>query len=280
MSVKIITDSTADLPKELIEKHNIGVAPLMVNFHDGTFRDGVDLTPGEFYTKLGDSKQLPTTSQVNPPVFVDMYKKELEKGNSIVSIHLSSKGSGTYQSATNAKNVLESDNIEIIDSLGYSMGMGLIALEGAGMAEEGASLGEIRDKMLDMRNRMQYVFGVDTLEYLKKGGRLSPVKATIAAVMNVKPILYVLDGEIEVLDKVRGRKKVLSRLIEELDKKGVDIGEQTLAVVHSECPEEALVMKEMLETKYNPRDVIISEIGCVIGTHVGPGTVSIFFMGK
>ncbi len=279
MSVKIITDSTADLPKELAEKHNIGVAPLMVNFQDGTFRDGIDLTPGEFYSKLKESKQMPTTSQVNPPVFVDMYKTELEKGNSVVSIHLSSKGSGTYQSAINAKNILGSDDIEIIDSLGYSMGMGLIALEGANMAEGGASLKEIRDRMLDMRDRMQYVFGVDTLEYLKKGGRLSPVKATIATVMNVKPILYVSEGEIEVLDKVRGRKRVLSRLMDAVEKDGKNIEDQTLAIVHSECPEEALVMREMLEGKYKPRDIIISEIGCVIGTHVGPGTVSIFFMG-
>ena len=194
--------------------------PLMVNFQDGTYRDGVDLTPGEFYSKLKESKQMPTTSQVNPPAFIDLYKQELEKGNSIVSIHLSSKGSGTYQSAISAKNTLGSDNIEVIDSLGYSMGMGLIAVEGANMAQQGASLDEVRDRMLHMRDRMKYVFGVDTLEYLKKGGRLSPVKATIATVMNIKPILHILDGEIDVMDKVRGRKKVLSRLLEEVEKTG------------------------------------------------------------
>lgn len=278
MTVKIITDSTADLPKELIKKYNIGVAPLMVNFHDGTFRDGIDLTPKEFYSKLKESKHMPTTSQVNPPVFVDMYKQELEQGNSVVSIHLSSKGSGTYQSAVNAKKSLESDNIEVVDSLGYSMGMGLMAIEGAKMSQEGASLHEIRDRVLYMKERMQYVFGVDTLEYLKRGGRLSPVKATIATVMNVKPILHVPDGEIDMLDKVRGRKKVLTRLLEAVDNIGGNIEDQTLAIVHSECPEEAHIIKEMLENKYNPKDVIISEIGCVIGTHVGPGTVSVFFM--
>ncbi|MGI6704638.1 MAG: DegV family protein [Clostridia bacterium] len=278
MPVRIITDSTADLPKELIEKYDIGVAPLMVNFQDGTYRDGVDLTPGEFYSKLKESKQMPTTSQVNPPAFIDLYKQELEKGNSIVSIHLSSKGSGTYQSAISAKNTLGSDNIEVIDSLGYSMGMGLIAVEGANMAQQGASLDEVRDRMLHMRDRMKYVFGVDTLEYLKKGGRLSPVKATIATVMNIKPILHILDGEIDVMDKVRGRKKVLSRLLEEVEKTGGNIEEQTLALVHSECPEDAGKMKEMLKERFGPKDVLISQIGCVIGTHVGPGTIAVFYM--
>lgn len=278
MPVRIITDSTADLPKELIEKYEIGVAPLMVNFQDGTFRDGVDLTPGEFYSKLKRSKQLPTTSQVNPPAFVDLYRRELEEGNSVVSIHLSSKGSGTYQSALSAKNTLGSDYIAVIDSLGYSMGMGLIAVKGAEMAQQGASLEEVRDRMLHMRDRMKYVFGVDTLEYLKKGGRLSPVKAAIATVMNIKPILHILDGEIDVMDKVRGRKKVLVRLLEEVEKTGVNIAEQTLAVVHSECPEEAEKMKDMLKERVAPKDVLISQIGCVIGTHVGPGTISVFYM--
>ncbi len=278
MSIRIITDSTADLPQELIEKYQIGIAPLMVNFAEQSYRDGVDLTPREFYIKLSESKQMPTTSQVNPPAFVDMYKQELDKGNSIISIHLSSKGSGTYQSAMAAKNTLGSDNIIVIDSLGYSIGMGIMAVEAATMAREGASLKEIRNRMLYMKDRMQYIFGVDTLEYLKKGGRLSPVKATIATVMNIKPILQVLDGEIEILDKVRGRKKVLSRLLEVVQERGNDIEDQTMAVVHSECPEEAARMKEMLLERYNPKDVIIAQIGCVIGTHTGPGTIGVFFM--
>jgi DegV family protein with EDD domain len=278
MAIRIISDSTADLPKELIEEYNIRIAPLMVNFADGSYRDGVDLTNREFYKKLSESKQMPTTSQVNPPAFIDMYKQELEKGNSVVSIHLSSKGSGTYQSAVAAKSTLASDDIAVIDSLGYSMGMGLIVTEAATMAREGATLREIEDRVLYMRDRMQYVFGVDTLEYLKKGGRLSPVKATIATVMNIKPILQVLDGEIEVMDKVRGRKKVLGRLIEAIQKTGKDIEGQTLAVVHSECLEEAQKMKEMLLGQFKPKDVLVSEIGCVIGTHVGPGTIAVFFM--
>lgn len=278
MPVRIITDSTADLPKDLVEKYDIGIAPLMVNFQDGSYRDGVDLTPEEFFEKLAESKHMPTTSQVNPPVFVDLYKKELERGSAVVSIHLSSKGSGTYQSAAAAKNMLDSDNIVVIDSLGYSMGMGLIALEGAKMARQGAGLEEIRDRMLYMRDRMQYVFGVDTLEYLKRGGRLSPVKATIATVMNIKPVLHILDGEIEVLDKVRGRKKVLSRLLQAVEETGEDLANQTLALVHSLCPEEALNIKEMLMERFGPKDVIISQIGCVIGTHVGPGTIAVFYM--
>jgi len=278
MAVRIITDSTADLPEELVKEYNIGVAPLMVNFADGTYKDGVDLTSAQFYKKLSESKQMPTTSQVNPPAFVDLYKQELEKGNQVVSVHLSSKGSGTYQSAVTAKSMLGSDDIVVIDSLGYSLGLGIIAVQGADMAHKGASLKEIENRMLYMKDRMQYVFGVDTLEYLKKGGRLSPVKATVATVMNIKPILEVSDGEIEMLDKVRGRKRVLGRLLEEVQNRGNDLENQTLGVVHAECPEDAQKMKEMLIERFNPKDVLISRIGCVIGTHAGPGTIAVFFM--
>lgn len=280
MAIRIVTDSTADLSKELIEEYNIGVASLMVNFADASYRDGVDITNQEFYKKLAESKQMPTTSQVNPPAFIDLYKDELEKGNSIISIHLSSKGSGTYQSAVTAKNMLDSSDIVVIDSLGYSMGMGIMAIEGARMAEQGASIGDIKERMIYMRDRMQYIFGVDTLEYLKKGGRLSPIKAAIATVMNIKPILEICDGEIDVLDKVRGRKKVLGRLLEEVQRRGKNLEDQTVAIVHSECLEDAQKMKHMLMERFGPKEVLISEIGAVIGTHVGPGTISVFFMSE
>jgi len=125
---------------------------------------------------------------------------------------------------------------------------------------------------------MQYVFGVDTLEYLKRGGRLSPMKATIATVMNIKPVLHIQNGEIDILDKVRGRKKVLSRLLQAVEETGADLGNQTLSVVHAECPEDAQDVKKMLEEKYSPREVIVSQIGCVIGTHTGPGALAVFFM--
>jgi DegV family protein with EDD domain len=278
MSIKIITDSTADLPKGILEEYDIKVLPLTVNFGDKVYRDGVDLMPSEFYKMLGESTELPTTSQVNPPSFIAAYDEELKNGNSVISIHLSSKGSGTYQSAVIAKNNLASEKIRVIDSLGYSMGIGLLVIEAARMAREGSTLDEIEQKVLDMRDRMQYIFGVDTLEYLKRGGRLSAAKAIIATVMNIKPILQVKQGELEVLDKVRGRKKVLNRIVEIAGERGKNLKEQTMAIVHAECEEDAYRLRDMVAERFNPREIIISEIGCVIGTHAGPGTISLFFL--
>jgi DegV family protein with EDD domain len=278
MSIKIITDSTADLPKGILEEYDIKVLPLTVNFGDKVYRDGVDLMPSEFYKMLGESTELPTTSQVNPPSFIAAYDEELKNGNSVISIHLSSKGSGTYQSAVIAKNNLASEKIRVIDSLGYSMGIGLLVMEAARMAREGSTLDEIEQKVLDMRDRMQYIFGVDTLEYLKRGGRLSAAKAIIATVMNIKPILQVKQGELEVLDKVRGRKKVLNRIVEIAGERGKNLKEQTMAIVHAECEEDAYRLRDMVAERFNPREIIISEIGCVIGTHAGPGTISLFFL--
>lgn len=279
MAVKIITDSTADLPPELIAKYDIRVLPLTVSFGSQTYRDGVDITPGQFYEMLSKSKELPTTSQVNPPAFIAAYQEELDKGNSIVSIHLSSKGSGTYQSAVIAKNTIGSDSIRVIDSLGYSMGLGLMVIEAARMARDGASIEEIENAILDLRDRMNYIFGVDTLEYLRKGGRLSPAKAVIATVMNIKPILEVRNGELEVLDKVRGRKKVLNRIVEIARERGEDWENKTVAIVHAACQDDAIMLRDKIAGMFNPREIIISEVGCVIGTHAGPGTIAFLFPG-
>jgi DegV family protein with EDD domain len=153
MTIRIITDSTADLPKEVIDEYGITVLPLMVNFGSNSYRDGFDLSPSEFYKKLANSKELPTTSQINPPSFITAYKEELEKGNSVISIHLSSKGSGTYQSAVVAKDTLGDDRITIIDSLGYSMGMGLLVIEAAKLAKAGASVADIEATVIDMREQ-------------------------------------------------------------------------------------------------------------------------------
>ncbi len=277
MGVKIITDSTADLPRELIQKYDIEVLPLMVNFGDKSYRDGVDITPGQFYEMLAGSKILPTTSQVNPPAFVSAYQRALDNGDAVISIHLSSKGSGTYQSAVIARDIIGSDRIFVIDSLGYSMGIGLIALAGARLARAGIAPEEIEKELLDLRDRMNYVFGVDTLEYLKKGGRLSPAKATIATVMNIKPILEVRNGELEVLDKVRGKKKALNRIIQIAREKSQNMEDKTVAIVHAACEEDAVQFRDMVVQEFNPGEVIVSEIGCVIGTHAGPGTIAIMF---
>jgi len=276
----LFTDSTSDLPKNYVEEYDIRVVPLTVHFGDEEYRDGYDLTPTEFYAKLTSSSHTPTTSQVPPQRFIEEYEKELIKGNSILSIHLSSKVSGTYQAAVTAKNTLESSNIEVVDSKGMSIGFGLIVLEAAKMLKQGLSIMEIADKVRAMSEKQQYYFSVDTLEYLKRGGRLSPMKAMLGTILNMKPILCVKDGAVEPLDKVRGRKKVFARLLELSKEAGDDFGSQTVAVAHACVPDVAAEFAEEVKKVLNPKEILIAEIGSVIGTHAGPGTIGIFFRGK
>jgi len=278
--VVLFTDSTSDLPKRYVEEYDIRIVPLTVHFGDEEFMDGYDLTPAGFYNKLTSSSHHPTTSQVPPQRFVEEYEKELAKGNSILSIHLSSKVSGTYQAAITAKNTLESQNIEVVDSKGMSIGFGLLVLEAAKMLKQGSGIKETADKVRAMSEKQQYYFSVDTLEFLKRGGRLSPMKAMIGTILNMKPILCVKDGVVEPLDKVRGRKKVFSRLIELTKEAGADFSSQTIAVAHASVPDVAAEFANEVKKELNPKEVLITEIGSVIGTHVGPGAISIFFRGK
>jgi DegV family protein with EDD domain len=278
--VVLFTDSTSDLPKQYVEEYDIRIVPLTVHFGDEEYRDWYDLTPADFYAKLTTSSHTPTTSQVPPQRFVEEYEKELIKGNSILSIHLSSKVSGTYQAAVTAKNMLESSNIEIIDSKGMTIGFGIIVIEAAKMLKQGVSVKETADRVRAMCDKQQYYFSVDTLEYLKRGGRLSPMKAMIGTILNMKPILCVKDGAVEPLDKVRGRKKVFSRLLELSKEAGDDISSQSIAVAHACVPDVAAEFANEVKKELNPKEILIAEIGSVIGTHAGPGTIGIFFRGK
>jgi DegV family protein with EDD domain len=278
--VVLFTDSTSDLPKHYVEENDIRIVPLTVHFGDEEYKDWYDLTPAEFYAKLTTSSHTPTTSQVPPQRFVEEYEKELIKGNSILSIHLSSKVSGTYQAAVTAKNMLESSNIEVVDSKGMSIGFGLIVLEAAKMLKQGLGIKETADRVRAICDKQQYYFSVDTLEYLKRGGRLSPMKAMIGTILNMKPILCVKDGAVEPLDKVRGRKKVFARLIELSKEAGVDFSSQSIAVAHACVPDVAAEFANEVKKELNPKEILIAEIGSVIGTHAGPGAIGIFFKGK
>lgn len=278
--IVLFTDSTSDLPKKYVEEYDIKVVPLTVHFGDEEYKDGIDMTPTEFYAKLTTSSHTPTTSQVPPQRFIDEYEKELAKGNSILSIHLSSKVSGTYQAAMTAKSTLEASNIEVVDSKGMSIGFGILVLEAAKMLKQGLGIKETADKVRALSEKQQYFFSVDTLEYLKRGGRLSPLKAMIGTILNMKPILCVKDGVVEPLDKVRGRKKVFARLLELSKEAGGDFSKQTIGVAHACVPDVASEFADDVKRELKPKEVIIAEIGSVVGTHAGPGTIGIFFKGK
>lgn len=216
--VTIVTDSTADIPEELIRKYGIHIVPLRVLFGEETYADGVDLTSEQFYEKLKKVSVLPTTSQPSPTDFMDVYQSLLDENpeRPIVSIHLSSGMSGTYQSAMLGKSLLETEgDITVLDSKSASYGYGLMVVQAAELAEQGKSAVEIAAAIEGMQQSRKLFFLVDTLEYLQKGGRIGKASAILGTLLNIKPILSIdEEGVIYAVEKVRGHKKAMARIIE------------------------------------------------------------------
>lgn len=276
--IHIITDSTSDIPVEVRKQLGIEMVPLKVHFGRETYQDAVTIQTDEFYRKLVDSKELPTTSQPSPVEFVDVYKQLLEDPDAeILAILLSSALSGTYQSAVLAKSLLDNDSrITVIDSKSASYGLGMLVVTAAEMAKQGKNKEEILDKVLPMREGTRLYFLVDTLEYLYKGGRIGKASALFGSLLNIKPILAIDDdGEVTPVDKVRGHKKAVARIIALLQE---DFADQPvhLIVANGKAPEAAQELEAMVKENLNVVDSSHTVIGPVIGTHVGPGVIAVF----
>ena len=276
-TIKVITDSTADLPKDIADQYGITILPMTTSFNGVDYRDGVDLTNAEFYTLLANSPELPHTSQHSPQFLADAYREALADGTPVLAIHLSSGLSGTIQNAFLAKELLNNPpGLCVVDSLSASLGQGLLAYRAAEWAQTGLSLEETAAKVTDLRGRMRSGFVVNTLKYLLKGGRVNRLQATVGSVLDIKPILKInQEGLIDQVDKIRGRKAALRRLLTMVEEQG-DLTQQTVAISHALCPEDAEKIKEILLERFGVQKVIVGEIGAVIGTHVGPGTVALF----
>lgn len=276
--IKIMTDSLSDIPLELREKYDITVLPLTIIFGEEEYKDGIDLTIDQFFTKLETAKNMPRTSQVTPLDFLIEIEKALNEGYQVMIINASSQASGTHQSALMAKNQLNTDDVTVFDTMALSYGCGMIVVEAAKMAKEGKTKEEILHKINDMKNRIDHIFSVDTLEFLKRGGRLSPAKAAIGTILNVKPILTIEDGVVDPLDKVRGTKKVIPKILELAQQRGLDKGVKSLCVGHGGNPEGLEDLKDAIQKEFAPEEIITTEIGCTIGTHTGPGVLVIFYL--
>lgn len=277
-SVVLVTDSTADIPLEIREKLGISMVPLKVNFGDQTYLDNITLQPGQFYEKLISFNGLATTSQPSPADFYDVYKKLTDEGHSVISIQLSAAMSGTYQSATIAKSMLEEDaDVTVIDSRSASYGYGILVVTAAEMAQAGATKEAIIVEVTRLRQEMKLIFLVDTLEYLQKGGRIGKASAVLGTLLNIKPILSIDDEGIVVpLEKVRGQKRAMARIAEmlEADFKGKPVN---LTVALTPGYESGVnEMSELLKKQLNVKSYQVTAIGPVVGTHAGPGTIGIF----
>lgn len=275
--IKIITDSTSDLPKGIAEKYDIEVLPLTIFFDKDEYRDWIDIAPKAFFERMRNSEKLPTTSQVNPNSFQEKYELYLKEYDHIISIHLSSDASGTYNSAVIARDMVDKDRITVIDTRNFTYGFGQMVVEAAKMAKDGKSVEEIVDRVNYLINNVKTLFVVDTLEYLKKGGRLSATKATIGTLLNLKPILTVENGKIVAIDKARGMKKALKRIVEIMQEQGTQLKGQTVKIGHADSLDHLKDFEAAIEEAYGNVEKEEFEIGCVIGVYCGPGTVVIHY---
>jgi len=277
-SVALVTDSTADIPRETRERLGISMVPLKVNFGNESFLDNVELQPAEFYPKLISYGKLSTSSQPSPAEFYEVYKKLTDEGRQVVSIQLSAAMSGTYQSATIAKSMLDDGaDVTVIDSKSASFGYGKIVVKAAEMAQAGATKEEILEEIARMRSELRLYFLVDTLEYLSKGGRIGKASALFGSLLNIKPILSI-DGEgvVYPFDKARGQKRAMARIAEVLE---ADLKDAPVNLTLATTPgytDGAAEMVELLKSRLNVREFQETEIGPVIGTHAGPGTIGLF----
>jgi DegV family protein with EDD domain len=273
--IKIITDSTCDLNKDIIERYNIEVLPLLVKVDDETYKDGEDITLQEYLNKMKSSDEFPTTTQVIPHRFYECYKKYLDEGYKIVSIHLSSKMSGTYQSACIAKNMLETEDIITIDSYNVTSGLGLLVLKACKLNEEGCNIFEIEEKIKEVIPHVKSALAFDSLDNLVKGGRLSKTVGAIGGILDIKLILTIKDGEMAVIDKVRGTQKSIKAILKHVDKTGIKEGEMTILL---QASDKNILEKLRNHMKQREMEFIECEVGCVVGTHSGEGACGIFYI--
>lgn len=280
MDVKIITDSCADIPLEVAEENNIVIVPLEVHFGDDTYLDGVDLTSEEFFDKLKRSERLPKTSSPSPEQFI----KEFEgPEKDIIIITISTGLSSSYNSALLAKEIYEKENgdkeIHVINSLSGSVGQGLIVLKLAKLMQSGAKINELLESAKEFIKDVNVFFMLDTLENIVKGGRIGKATGHVASLLSIKLIMKS-DGHgvVDLAEKIRGSKKAFNRLVDIVGENGSNFEDKIIAVAHANCPEKALEYISMIKEKYKFKDVLISTIGCTIGTYSGESGLIIAFL--
>ncbi|MGG4395971.1 DegV family protein [Paenibacillus thiaminolyticus] len=277
-SIRIVTDSTADIPQELRERYRIEMIPLKVHFGNDMYQDAVTISAERFYQLLVEAKRLPTTSQPSPIEFLEVFKRlNAEPDTQIISIHLSAAFSGTYQSAVLAKNMMEEESdITIVDSKSASYGFGLIVVEAAKMAEAGRTKEEILAMIERYQRERKLFFLVDTLEYLQKGGRIGKAAALFGTLLNIKPILSIDDeGEVYAVEKVRGHKKAVARILEMLKQQFEGRPVHTV-MGYTSNPSAADELAAAIQNTLDVRSMDYTIVGSVIGTHVGTGVAAVF----
>ncbi|MBE7128712.1 DegV family protein [Bacillus mycoides] len=284
MGVKIITDSAADLPVELLQAYDIDLIPLRVYDEAETeYLDGVTLKSVTLLQKMREGAVY-KTSLPSLETFQEKFVSYAKEGNPCIYLAFSSELSGTYQSSVLIKKEVKETytdlDLEIIDTKCASLGQGIVVLEAAKMAKEGASKEEILNRVAFLMKHMEHIFTVADLQYLVRGGRLSKVAGFIGGLLNIKPILNVDEGKLVPLEKVRGKKKVLSRIVDIMEERGKDLKGQTIGMTHGDDLETTEALKALITERFGCEVFIVNTIGAAIGAHTGPGALTLFFLNE
>ena len=281
--MRLFADSACDLPKSFFEENDVTLLPLHVLIDDNDYEDLVTIEAKEVYEAIRNGKH-PKTSQVSPELFLNKWKELAEIGEDGLYIAFSSELSGTYNTAIMMKDQVKDTNprmnLVIIDSKCASLGYGLLVKEAVRLRNTGDDVRTIERKIRSMAARMEHLFTVEDLDYLAKGGRVSKTSAFIGGLLNIKPLLHVEGGKLVPVEKHRGRKKVLRRMVDLMAERGEQLSEQNIAISHADDESIALELKALVEELYSPKNVEIHMIGPTIGSHTGPGTIGIYFLNK
>ncbi len=283
MNVQILADSACDLTEKYHQEYNIDIVPLTVHLDGQDYQDQIDIEPKKLYDAMRNGSS-PKTSQVTPQTFKAIFTKYAKANQPLIYFAFSSELSGTYQAAKMVQEEMKEEypdaNIHIIDTKCASLGYGLVVLRVAELAKQGASIDEIIEIGTYYANHMEHIFTVDDLKYLFRGGRVSRTSAFVGSLLKIKPLLHVDQGKLVPIEKIRGSKRVLGRMIEVMEERGVDFDKQTIGISHGDDLATAEKLATMIKEKFPVKDVLIENVGAVIGAHSGPGTIALFFLNQ
>lgn len=283
MGVKILADSACDLPLSFYEQNHVALIPLKVYIDGHEYQDLKTIQPAEVYESIR-SGEFPKTSQASPALFKELFTELAINNQQGIYIAFSSELSGTYQTAAMIMEQVKEEHpnldLTIIDTKCASLGQGLIVMEAAKLANAGASKEQILEDVMFNCKHMEHLFTVDDLDYLAKGGRVSKASAFLGGLLNIKPLLNVEEGKLVPIEKIRGKKKLLRRILEVMKERGENLDSQMVAISHADDEETANDIKDMINQEFGPKEVYVNAIGAAIGSHTGPGTIAIFFLNK
>jgi len=278
-NIKLFTDSTCDLSTELLDKYNISIVPLYVNFDDCMYKDLLELSTEELYVKVNEKNKLPKTAAPSPADFYNAFKPYIDNGQDILYIGLSSMISSTINNALLASNEFPKGRIKIVDSMNLSSGVGLLVLKAADFISEGMELNLVCHRIEALVSKVRTAFVIDTLDYLYKGGRCTALQNIFSSVLKIKPVISVVNGKMIVREKIRGRRdKVLHTLLHSTLKERDNIDLTRIMVTHSMSHDDAKFLKKQLENSITAKEILITNAGCVISSHCGQNTVGILYI--